>query len=134
MAYSLNLHKLISDLRGPKGLAALTEEVTKLKAEVDRIRDSVQPEAKKRLKKIQVQLNKLKNDWDKKQVKFEAEVTKTVKGLKKAAQDAEAKLEKAVKTAANKASKASGRTSKKVSKVRTAKKKTAAKKKTSKKK
>jgi hypothetical protein len=96
MAYNLNLQKLIKDLRGPKGLAALTDEVGKMKSEVDRLRESVQPTAQKRLKEIQVQLKSLKSNWGKRQATFEKEVEKTLTQLKKAAKDAEARLEKAV--------------------------------------
>lgn len=97
MAYHLNLQKLIKDLRGPKGLAALTEEVTKLRTEMERIRDNVQPQAQKRLKEIKVRLNGLKSTWDKNQTQLEKEISKSMAGLKKAAKDAEARLQKSLK-------------------------------------
>ena len=34
MNYHLNINKLISDMRGPKGLKALTEEIAKISAEI----------------------------------------------------------------------------------------------------
>lgn len=124
MAYSLNLEKLIKDLRGPKGLAALTEEVSKIKSEMDRIRDSVQPQARKRLKELQAQVNKMKTTWTKRQSQLEKEVEKTVAGLKKAAKDAETRIQKAVKGqkagAKRKTSKKAGATKKKA--TRSAKK------------
>lgn len=100
MAYHLNLNKLIKEMRGPKGLAALTDEVGKMRTEVERLAESVQPTAQKRLKEIQVRLNGLKSNWNKRQAAFEKEVEKTLTQLKKAAKDAETRLEKAVGRAA----------------------------------
>lgn len=114
MAYTLNLTKLINDLRGPKGLAALTEEVAKIKNEVEALTESLQPTAQKRLKEIQVRLNGLKSSWNKRHSVLEKEVEKTLGQLKKAAKDAEAKLEKALKGAKKKtAAKTSKKTTRK---------------------
>lgn len=115
MAYQLNLNKLIKDLRGPKGLAALTDEVNKIRTEVERLTDSVPPTAQKQLKEIQVRLNGLKSNWSKRQAAFGKEIEKTLNQLKKAAKDAEARVEISLgRKPAKKAAKARGaRTTKK---------------------
>lgn len=105
MAYSLNLGKLLSDITGPKGLAALTEEIHKLRNEVDRLKNKAQPEAERRLKLLQVRLNGLRSNWEKRQTKFEKEFGKTLKTVKKAAKDAEGKIQTAIRSGKKRASK-----------------------------
>lgn len=98
MAYSLNLGKLLSDITGPKGLAAVTEELHKIRNEVDRLRDNVQPQAEKKLKAIQVRLNGLRSDLIKRRGKLEKEFDKTFKNVKRVAKDAEARVHSAIKS------------------------------------
>lgn len=98
MAYTLNLGKLISDITGPKGLAAVTEEIHKIRNEVDRLRDNVQPQAEKKLKAIQVRLNGLRTDLIKRRGKIEKEFDKTFKNVKRVAKDAEARVHSAIKS------------------------------------
>ncbi len=61
MAYNLNLNKLIKEVRGPKGMAAVTEEIAKLKGELDRIREKVEPQVEQKLKMAQARLAKVKD-------------------------------------------------------------------------
>lgn len=110
MAYSLNLGKLISDITGPKGLAALTEEIHKLRAEVDRLKNKAQPEAEKRLKAIQVRLNGLRNTWEKRQNKFEKEIGKTLNTVRKVAKEAEGKIQTAIRSGKKRSSKKAAKT------------------------
>lgn len=116
MAYSLNLGKLLSDITGPKGLAALTEEIHKIRGEVDRLKNSVQPQAEKKLKAIQVRLTGLRNKWEKRQTKLEKEFDRTLSTVKRVAKDAEQKIQKALRRSSSKrkttTKKASSRTTK----------------------
>ncbi|PWU17948.1 MAG: hypothetical protein C5B49_08005 [Bdellovibrio sp.] len=93
MAYSLNLSKLLSDLTGPKGLSALTEEFHKIRSEVDRLKSNVQPEAHKKLKAIQVRINGLRSNWEKRQGKLEKELDKTFQSVIRVAKEAESKIQ-----------------------------------------
>lgn len=72
ISYHLDLKKLIHDLRGPKGVAALTEEAMKLSEEMNKLKASLQPqaeakikEAKKSLEKLQGRMNSAKTDLHK---------------------------------------------------------------------
>ncbi len=98
MSYTLNLGKLLSDITGPKGLAALTEEIHKIRNEVDRLKHNVQPQAEKKLKAIQVRLNGLRNTLVKRRGKFEKELDKTLNNVKRVAKDAESRIQTAIQT------------------------------------
>lgn len=114
MAYTFDLNKFLKNLRGPKGLATLTDEFEKIKSEVHRIQKVYEPQAQKRLKAMQVQLKGLRSKWEKNQGKFEKEVEKTLSTVRKAAQEAETNLKKAIKlgkTSKKKAARSSKKTS-----------------------
>lgn len=123
MPYTFNFSKLISDLTGPKGLAALTEELHKIRNEVERLKNNVQPQAERRLKAIQVRLKGIRANWEKRQTKFEKEVEKSLGTVKRVAKDAEVKLQKAMRGQSSKGSKKkkAGRTIKKSAKSRSRK-------------
>lgn len=131
MAYTLNLNKLIKDVRGPKGTAALTEELGKLKAEIEKARKVVEPKVQAQLKKTQTKLMNLKKDLESTQKTVEKEVAHSIQVVKKALTDAEVKIEmalkskkagsspkvaKATKTSKKTTKKATARTTKKTSK------------------
>jgi len=129
MAYTLDLNKLIKDVRGPKGMAAVTDELNKLKSELERIRGTVEPKVEARLKKAQTRLNGLKKDLESRQKTWEKELQKTVTVVKKRALDAEKRLEAALRGKKAKAAK----TSKKAAAPKTSKKTASKARKTSKK-
>ncbi len=118
MAYTFDLNKFIKNLRGPKGLATLTEEFDHIKSEVRRLRKSYEPQAQKKLKQMQVQLKGLKTKWEKNQGKFEKDVAKTLSQVKKAASKAEHDLKKAIKVGTSSKKKAVARTSKKTTRAK----------------
>lgn len=122
MAYSLNLGKLLGDITGPKGLAALTEEIHKIRSEVERLKHNVQPQAEKKLKAIQIRLNGLRSNLTKRHTKFEKEFGKTLNNVKRVAKDAESRIQTAIKTGKKRASKkAAGTTTTKKKTKRTSK-------------
>lgn len=130
MAYTLDLNKLIKDVRGPKGMAAVTEEISKLKHELERIRGNVEPKVEARLKKAQTRLSGLKKDLESRQKTWEKELQKTVTVVKKRALDAEKRLEAALR---GKKAASAAKTSKKAAAPKTSKKKVSKARKTSKK-
>ena len=95
MTYHIDLKKLFQDLRGPKGVAALTEELVKVSAEVEKLKNRIRPQAEEQLHKalenfqtIQVSLKKAQTDLDreiKKAVNKLKAVSKTKKTTKKKA-------------------------------------------------
>lgn len=133
MAYTLDLNKLIKDVRGPKGMAAVTEELNKLKSELERIRGNVEPKVEARLKKAQTRLAGLKKDLESRQKTWEKELQKTITVVKKRAIDAEKRLEAALRGNKKSASAAAAKTSKKAAAPRTSKKTAGKARKTSKK-
>ena len=82
MAYKLDLNKLIKDVRGPKGMAAVTAEVTKLKAELNRIRAGVEPQVEVRLKKAQKTLSEMMTKIEGRQKSLEKEIKETLTTVK----------------------------------------------------
>lgn len=105
MSYSLNIKKLIHDVRGPKGVAALSEEINKLSAEAARISDKLshelKPQAVARLKRARAEMDQLQSRLHRTQKSLEKEVRKTLVLARKYSTQAEMqfmKAEKRIKT------------------------------------
>src|SRR6476646_9928081 len=92
MSYSLNVKKLVADLRGPKGVAALTEEFHKVSAEILRLKDSYKPQAQAQLKKAEAKYNAIVKKMHAAQKDLDKEVTKKVSLVKKEAKVVEKSL------------------------------------------
>ena len=97
MSYHLNLSKLVQDIRGPRGFAALNEEVFKLKAEIQKLKDSWRPEAEARLKKAQIRFKQLEGLVRKNQKQFEKQLHKTLTQVRHQAVKAEGDVRKILK-------------------------------------
>jgi hypothetical protein len=112
---SIDLKKLAEDLKGPKGVSALTEEMMRISSELKKFRDEVKPDALARLKKAEAQgqdiLKKLKSA----QANLEKEIKHQISQVKAQANSAEAKLKEYKKLAATAFSQSSQKTSKKSS-------------------
>ena len=132
MAYTLNIKKLIHDVRGPKGVAALSEEINKLSAEASRISDKlsheIKPQAVARLKRARTEMDMLQARLHGAQKSLEKEVKKTLVLARKYSSQAETqflKAEKRIKTLVMKKAKmkkAKKKTSRKTSAKRTTRK------------
>jgi hypothetical protein len=120
MTYKLDVKKLFHDLRGPKGVAALTEEIAKVSTEIQSLRNKIQPEAEAQLKKARATLADLQKLLKKAQTELDRELNKTVSIVKKYGTEAERKL-KSLRSSVGKSSKkktskkAAGTTKKKAS-------------------
>jgi hypothetical protein len=123
MAYQLDVKKLFNELRGPKGVAALTEELVKVSDEVEILRVNIQPQAEAKLKLARKNVDEIQKLLKKAQAELDSELKKTISIVKKYGEQAERRL------ANIKAS-----VTKKKAVPRKATKKTASKKKTTKKK
>lgn len=129
MAYSLDLNKLMNDIRGPKGVAAITDELGKIRSEFNRVSGRVQPEAERKLRDLQKNILVVRKNFESKIKKIEKDIQSTLTLVKKSAVQAESKLQavmgrtgKAKKKSAKKTSKnASAKTAGK--RVRTSQKK-----------
>ena len=117
MPYKLDVKKLYHDLRGPKGIAALTEEIAKVSAEIQTLRNKLKPEAQAQIKKASETLADLQKLLKKAQGELDRELNKTVSIVKKYGTEAEKKLKNlrsaVVKKASKKTSKKAARTTKK---------------------
>ena len=51
MHLNVDLKKLLTEMRGPKGAAALTEEYDRISTELKKMSDEVKPQAKAQLKR-----------------------------------------------------------------------------------
>jgi len=98
MAYQINVKKLFQDLRGPKGVAALTEELLKVGSEVEkevaRLKTELAPQAEKSLTQVRTNISRVQKRLKKAQTEFDKELKKTVTVVKKYGQQAEKKLAK----------------------------------------
>ncbi|MEI7973083.1 MAG: hypothetical protein WCH11_01815 [Bdellovibrio sp.] len=96
MAFQINLQKIFHEVRGPKGFTALTEELQRLKGEVQKLRSSLKPEAEAGLKRAQVRFRQLQNLVKKNQKQFESEIKATYSHLRKQVLKAEKDAKKIV--------------------------------------
>ncbi len=82
MTYSLNIKKLFTDLRGPRGAEAIKDEAQKIKTELKHLSDVYRPQAKAKLRELEGQYKVLVGKIRKAQVELEKEAKKTVSLLK----------------------------------------------------
>jgi hypothetical protein len=92
MSYSLDFKKLVNDLRGPKGVSALTEELDKLSTEINKIKAQVKPQAHAKLKEAEAKYAVLTKKFHAAQKDLDKEVTKRVAVVKKHAKEVEKNL------------------------------------------
>lgn len=113
MAYSLDLNRLMHDIRGPKGVAAITDELGKIRSEFTRVSGRVQPEAERRLRDLQKNITVVKKSFEGRIKKIEKDIQTTLKMVKKSAANAETKIQsvmgKKAKATKRKASKKAAR-------------------------
>lgn len=96
---SVDLKKLINEMRGPKGVSALTEELTRISGELKKFRDEVKPQAKAQLKKAEAKGKKLIAKLHLTQKDLDKELKHRISQVKKQAKIAEQNLEKYKKIA-----------------------------------
>lgn len=89
VSYSIDFKKLVNDLRGPKGVSALTEELNKLSSEITKIKAQVKPQAHAKLKEAEAKYAVLVKKFHAAQKDLDKEVTKRVAVVKKHAKDGE---------------------------------------------
>ena len=92
MSYSLDFKKLVNDLRGPKGVSALTEELDKLSTEINKIKAQVKPQAHAKLKEAEAKYAVLSKKFHAAQKDLDKEVTKRVAVVKQHAKEVEKNL------------------------------------------
>lgn len=113
MSYQLDVKKLIADIKGPKGLSAVSSEIEKISGEIQRLQAVYRPQAEAKYNEVIKYINKL-------ETQIEKEVKAKLANLQKQAKAALAKSKKASKPAA--------KTTKKAAPAKTTKKKTTRKK------
>lgn len=91
---SIDLKKLIHEMRGPKGVSALTEEFMRVSGELKKLRDQVTPEARARIKDAEKQGHAILMNLKAAQKELESEVKSRMTKVKKQAQTAESQIEK----------------------------------------
>jgi SMC interacting uncharacterized protein involved in chromosome segregation len=92
MAYSLDLKKLVNDLRGPKGVSALTEELNKLSSQINKLKEQVKPQAHAKLREAEAKYAVLLKKFHTAQKDLDKEVTKRIAVVKKHAKEVEKNL------------------------------------------
>jgi hypothetical protein len=112
MAYLIDVKKLINDLRGPKGVAALTEEVARVSGEIQKLRAELQPQAETRIKEARATLDKVQRRLKEASVDLDRELNKTIVLVKK--------YGKEIKVAVTKKKAAPRKATRKTSKKKTA--------------
>jgi hypothetical protein len=96
MAYTFNLNRLLNDIRGPKGVGAISEELVKIRSEFKKVSSRFQPEAEKRLKDLQKNILVVRKSFENRIKIIEKEIQTTLKVVKKSATKAESRLQKAM--------------------------------------
>lgn len=89
MSYSLNLNKLLQDLKGPHRREALMGEVEKLTHEIEKLRRTVKPQAKAQVKKLEARYKLLVKTLGQAQMDLDREFKKTAALVKKTSSEAE---------------------------------------------
>lgn len=128
MKFNLNvdLKKLVRDMRGPKGAAALTEEFERLGSEWQKFKDEVKPQAQAKLKKAEAQYQVLVKTLQTAQKDFDKEVKQSVNVVKKQAKEVGKNLSQYKKMAVKQKSKIQAALAKPKKKAATTTKKKAA--------
>lgn len=115
MAYHFDLVRLMNELKGPKGVAAISEEFNKLSTEIQRLSKTLRPSAEARLKKAQMRMRQLHKMLNIAQKDFESELNTTVLRIRKRAKNTEKRLKMVLKQKNAAAPKAKKTTRKKAS-------------------
>ena len=102
MAYTLDVKKLLKDIRGPKGVSALTEELSKVNAEVKKIRTAVQPQAEAKLKEAKATIHEIQKKLKEAHVDLDKEIKNTVSLVTKYGKEAEKQFNKIKKVVSTK--------------------------------
>ncbi|MFN7455583.1 MAG: hypothetical protein ACK5RO_13120 [Pseudobdellovibrionaceae bacterium] len=122
--YSLDVKKLMTDLRGDKGVAALKEEAEKIRVELKKLSTMGKTEAASRLKSVEARYGRILNLLHAAQKDLDKEMKKTVLVARKTAKDAEKVLSSYKKLAQKEKSKFLAAFSKKQSVKKATSKKT----------
>ncbi len=96
---TVDLKKLVKDMRGPKGVSALTEEYQRISSEIKKVKAQVEPKAKAQLKKAEAKYNTLVKKLKTAQKDLDKEVNQQINLVKKHAKDAEKNLDQYKKIA-----------------------------------
>ncbi|PIS10443.1 MAG: hypothetical protein COT73_09405 [Bdellovibrio sp. CG10_big_fil_rev_8_21_14_0_10_47_8] len=125
---TVDLKKLIHDMRGPKGAAALTEEFERMSGELKKLKADLKPQAQAQLKRAEARYQELLKKWHAAQKDLDKEVTQRINIVKKQAKAAEKNLNQYKKLAMTQKSKieAAFSAQKKTAKKKTSKKRTGA--------
>jgi hypothetical protein len=83
VSYHIDLKKLFQDLRGPKGVAALTEELVKVSSEVDKLKNRIRPQAEMQLHKALTNFQHIQGSLKKAQTDLDKEIQKALNKLRK---------------------------------------------------
>ena len=89
---SVDLKKLVNEMRGPKGTAALTEEFERISGELRKLKAEVKPQAEAQLKKAEARYQDLLKKLHAAQKDLDKEVTKRISVVKKQAKEVEKNL------------------------------------------
>ena len=92
MNYTLDVKKLLNDMRGTKGVSALTDELHKVSTEISKLTESMKPQAEAKLKQAESKYHELLTKLQSAQKDLDKEVTRTVSVVKKSAKEAEKNL------------------------------------------
>ena len=96
MKIQIDVKKLIKDIRGPKGVNALTEELVKMSSEVERevakLKTELRPQAERKVAQVRSNLQMVQKRLKKAQAELDRELKKTVTIVKKYGQQAEQRL------------------------------------------
>jgi hypothetical protein len=89
---SVDLKKLVNEMRGPKGAAALTEEFERISSELQKLKEEVKPKAQAQLEKAEDRYQDLVKKLHAAQKDLDKEVTKRISVVKKQAKEVEKNL------------------------------------------
>lgn len=89
---SVDLKKLVTDMRGPKGAAALTEEFNRISAELQKLKEEVRPQAQAQIKKAEARYHQMLKKLQAAQKDLDKEVSKRISVVKKQAKEVEKNL------------------------------------------
>jgi SMC interacting uncharacterized protein involved in chromosome segregation len=89
---NVDLKKLVNDVRGPKGAAALTEEFNRISTEIKKISHEVKPQAQAQIKRAEKRYQDLLKKLHTAQKDLDKEVAKRVLVVKKQAKEVEKNL------------------------------------------
>lgn len=84
---TVDLKKLVQDMRGPKGAAALTEEFNRISSEIKKFSNEVKPQAQAQLKRAEKRYNDLVKILHAAQKDLDKEVSKSLTVVKKQAKE-----------------------------------------------